>query len=70
MKKCQAVLIAKGLRNVPVMFAWDTDGNLTLALRLDTTEGTARSMPVPVPITHGTGQGLCGFQGSARDRWC
>ncbi|MFD3729028.1 hypothetical protein [Streptomyces sp. NPDC058671] len=61
-KKCQAVLTAKGLRDVPVMFVWDADGNLTLAPRLDTAEGTARTkgMPVPMAITHGTGEGLRG----------
>ncbi|MFG2298539.1 hypothetical protein [Streptomyces sp. NPDC048603] len=61
-KKCQAILTAKGLRNVPAMFAWDADGNLTLAPQLDTAEGTARTkgMPVPMTITHGTGEGLRG----------
>ncbi|MFE5713427.1 hypothetical protein ACFQ7J_21755 [Streptomyces sp. NPDC056501] len=61
-KKCQAVLTAKGLRDVPVMFAWDADGNLTLAPQLDTAEGTARTkgMAVPMAITHGTGEGLRG----------
>ncbi|MFE5484146.1 hypothetical protein [Streptomyces sp. NPDC056527] len=61
-KKCQAILTAKGLRSVPVVFAWDADGNLTLAPRLDTAEGTARTkgMPVPMTITHGTGEGLRG----------
>ncbi|MFG2339884.1 hypothetical protein [Streptomyces yangpuensis] len=44
------------------MFAWDTDGNLTLAPRLDTVEGDARTkgMPIPTTITHGTGEGLRG----------
>ncbi|MBT2404637.1 MULTISPECIES: DNA polymerase III subunit beta [unclassified Streptomyces] len=61
-KKCQAVLNAKGLKNVPVMFAWDTDGNLTLTPRLDTAEGEARTkgMSLPTTITHGTGEGLRG----------
>ncbi|MEU4358707.1 DNA polymerase III subunit beta [Streptomyces virginiae] len=61
-KKCQAILNAKGLRNVPVQFAWDDDGNLTLAPRLDTTEDAARTkgMPIPTTITHGTGEGLRG----------
>ncbi|MFD3539663.1 hypothetical protein ACFWUQ_09195 [Streptomyces sp. NPDC058662] len=61
-KKCQAILTAKGLRNVPVMFAWDADGNLTLAPRLDTPEDAARTkgMPIPTTITHGTGAGLRG----------
>nr|MDT0519811.1 DNA polymerase III subunit beta [Streptomyces sp. DSM 41633] len=61
-KKCQAILTAKGLRNVPVMFAWDADGNLTLAPRMDTPEDAARTkgMPTPTTITHGTGEGLRG----------
>ncbi|MFE4205482.1 hypothetical protein ACFRSX_30885 [Streptomyces goshikiensis] len=61
-KKAQGVLTAKGLKNVPVMFVWDTDGNLTLAPRLDTAEGDARTkgMPIPTTITHGTGEGLRG----------
>ncbi|WP_331732405.1 hypothetical protein OG592_41680 (plasmid) [Streptomyces avidinii] len=61
-KKCQAILTAKGLRNVPVMFAWDADGNLTLAPRMDTPEDAARTkgMPIPTTITHGTGEGLRG----------
>ncbi|MFI8769391.1 hypothetical protein ACIGN6_31425 [Streptomyces sp. NPDC053792] len=61
-KKCQAVLSAKGLRNVPVMFAWDADGTLTLAPRLDTAEDVARTMGMPIPTTtiHGTGEGLRG----------
>ncbi|MFE5717884.1 DNA polymerase III subunit beta family protein [Streptomyces erythrochromogenes] len=61
-KKCQAILTAKGLKNVPAMFAWDADGNLTLAPRLDTAEGPARTkgMPVPMTITHGAGEGLRG----------
>ncbi|MEV7581711.1 DNA polymerase III subunit beta [Streptomyces erythrochromogenes] len=61
-KKCQAVLNAKGLKNIPVMFAWDTDGNLTLAPRLDTAEGKARTkgMSIPTTVTHGTGEGLRG----------
>ncbi|MFG2667560.1 hypothetical protein ACGFY6_25375 [Streptomyces sp. NPDC048387] len=62
LKKAQGVLTAKGLKNSPVMLAWDTDGNLTLAPRLDTTEGDARTkgMPIPTTITHGTGEGLRG----------
>ncbi|MGW2304459.1 DNA polymerase III subunit beta family protein [Streptomyces sp. NPDC001809] len=61
-KKCQAVLNAKGLKNIPVMFAWDTDGALTLAPRLDTAEGEARTkgMSIPTTVTHGTGEGLRG----------
>ncbi|MGO4461784.1 hypothetical protein AB4039_31515 [Streptomyces sp. M-16] len=61
-KKAQGVLTAKGLKNVPVMFVWDTDGNLTLAPRLDTAEGDARTkgMPIPTTITHGSGEGLRG----------
>ncbi|MFE9846653.1 hypothetical protein [Streptomyces goshikiensis] len=61
-KKCQAVLNAKGLKDIPVMFAWDTDGNLTLAPRLDTAGGEARTkgMSIPTTITHGTGEGLRG----------
>ncbi|WP_331734975.1 hypothetical protein OG590_39545 (plasmid) [Streptomyces goshikiensis] len=61
-KKCQAVLNAKGLKNIPVMFAWDADGSLTLAPRLDTAEGEARTkgMSIPTTITHGTGEGLRG----------
>ncbi|WP_327389052.1 DNA polymerase III subunit beta [Streptomyces sp. NBC_01207] len=61
-KKAQGVLTAKGLKNVPVMFVRDTDGNLTLAPRLDTAEGDARTkgMPIPTTLTHGTGEGLRG----------
>ncbi|MFD0271073.1 hypothetical protein ACFVGY_31575 [Streptomyces sp. NPDC127106] len=61
-KKAQGVLTAKGLKGVPVMFAWDTDGNLTVAPRLDTAEGEARTkgMSIPMTITHGTGEGLRG----------
>ncbi|WP_159026581.1 DNA polymerase III subunit beta [Streptomyces vietnamensis] len=61
-KKCQAVLNAKGLRSVPVLFAWDIDGNLTLAPRMDTAEDAARTkgMPIPTTITHGTDEGLRG----------
>ncbi|MFJ4880032.1 hypothetical protein ACIP93_33160 [Streptomyces sp. NPDC088745] len=61
-KKCQAVLNAKGLKNVPVLFAWDADGGLTLAPRLETAEGEARTkgMSIPTTITHGTGEGLRG----------
>ncbi|MCY0945685.1 DNA polymerase III subunit beta [Streptomyces antarcticus] len=61
-KKCQAILTAKGLKNAPVTFVWDTDGNLTLAPRLDTAEDKARAkgMPVPTAITHGTGETLHG----------
>ncbi|WP_328940250.1 hypothetical protein OG259_00035 [Streptomyces sp. NBC_00250] len=61
-KKCQAILTAKGLKSVPVMFAWDADGNLTLAPRMDTTEEAARTkgMPIPTTVTHGTGEGLRG----------
>ncbi|MEW1637532.1 DNA polymerase III subunit beta [Streptomyces sp. NPDC093801] len=65
-KKAQGVLAAKGLKNVPVMLAWDTDGNLTLAPLLDTAEGDARTkgMPIPTTITHGTGEGLRGGRGA------
>ncbi|MFD9047950.1 DNA polymerase III subunit beta family protein [Streptomyces zaomyceticus] len=61
-KKCQAILTAKGLKDVPMVLAWDADGTLTLAPRLDTADGTARTkgMPVPTTITHGTGDGLRG----------
>ncbi|OKJ46880.1 hypothetical protein AMK27_39515 [Streptomyces sp. CB02009] len=61
-KKAQGVLTAKGLKGVPVMFAWDSDGNLTLAPRLDTAEGDARTkgMSIPTTVTRGTGEGLRG----------
>ncbi|MFE5487498.1 hypothetical protein [Streptomyces sp. NPDC056527] len=61
-KKCQAILNAKGSKGIPVVFAWDADGDLTLAPRLDTAEAAARTkgMPIPMAITHGTGEGLRG----------
>ncbi|MER7109465.1 DNA polymerase III subunit beta [Streptomyces sp. NPDC000229] len=54
-KKCQALIKAKGETNVPVSFAWDADGTLTLAPRVGTAEDQVRTkgMTIPSTITHG-----------------
>ncbi|MEU2391836.1 DNA polymerase III subunit beta [Streptomyces sp. NPDC007369] len=65
-QKCQATLKAKGLRNVPVMFAWDADGTVTLAPMMETAEDQARTkgMPIPATLAYGTGSALHGVTAS------
>ncbi|GAA1553444.1 DNA polymerase III subunit beta [Streptomyces globosus] len=65
-QKCQATLKAKELRNVPVTFAWDTDGTLTLAPKMETAADQARTkgMPIPATLAYGTGNALHGVTAS------
>ncbi|MFC9588788.1 hypothetical protein ACFTUC_03100 [Streptomyces sp. NPDC056944] len=45
-----------------MVFAWATDGILTLAPRLDRAKDAARTrgMPIPMTVTNGTGESLYG----------
>lgn len=65
-KKCQAILKAKGRKNVPVVFAWDAEGNLTLVPHLWTAEDVARAKGMPIPATpaHRVGDALYGVTAS------
>jgi DNA polymerase-3 subunit beta len=61
-KKCQALIKAKGENGMPVSFAWDADGILTLAPRIGTGDDQARTkgMAIPSTISHGSADTLRG----------
>ncbi|ORT54224.1 DNA polymerase III subunit beta [Streptomyces sp. CB03238] len=61
-KKCQALIKAKGENGMPVSFAWNDDGTLTLAPRIGTADDQARTkgMTIPSTITYGSADTLRG----------
>lgn len=51
LKKCRALITAKGERNSPVTFRWDDHGSLTLAPRIGEPEDLARIKGMPIAST-------------------
>ncbi|GAA2522850.1 DNA polymerase III subunit beta [Streptomyces longisporus] len=61
-KKCHALIKAKGDKYSPVCFTWADDGTLTLAPRVGEASDQARvkGMTIPSEITHGTAEAVQG----------